>query len=424
MNPADHQNQPPRAEPDLAGIQARLAAIIASAMDAIISVDASQRIVLFNAAAEKMFRCKAGEVLGQSLDRLLLARAREVHHRAVPEFGRTGETVRRMGHLQPLSGLRANGEEFPVEVTISHVEVGGEKLYTAIVRDITERQRAQEQLNLQAAALKDQAQLLRQAQESVRQLNLELEQRVESRTAELAAAIGELESFTHSVAHDLRAPLRHIDAFARLLEEEHAAALPADARRYLEVIRNGSRQMNRLIDDLLNLSRVGRQVLKQELTPLGPLVQEVIAGLASEFQGRHIEWRVQPLPSVRCDPGLMKQVFSNLLGNAAKYTRLQPRAIIEVGALDSNGGATIFVRDNGVGFDMKYADKLFGVFQRLHQAEEFEGTGVGLATVERIVRKHGGRVWAEATAGKGAAFYFAVPTSAPAFQSPAPADPA
>src|SRR5260370_25727518 len=239
-------------------------------------------------------------------------------------------------------------------------------------------------------------------------MNVELEQRVQDRTAALTAANKELEAFTYSVAHDLRAPLRHIDAFTRILKEDFNNVLPAEAQHYLENISHGSRNMSRLVDDLLNLARVGRQEIKRLPTPLGGLVEEVLAGLKDETEGRVIEWRVAPLPTIECDPGLMKQVFANLLSNAVKYTRPRPVAVIEVGEAPMNGAAALFVRDNGVGFNMKYVDKLFGVFSRLHRAEDFEGTGVGLATGQRIIRKHGGKIGAEGAVGEVAVFYFAL----------------
>jgi len=226
------------------------------------------------------------------------------------------------------------------------------------------------------------------------------------RTAELTAANQELEAFTYSVAHDLRAPLRHIDAFTRILQEDFAGSFPAEAAQLLDTIRRGSENMSRLVNDLLNLAHVGRQELKREPTPLNTLVEEVIADLKGEVAGRDIEWKIANLPTIEGDPGLLKQVFANLLSNAAKYSRPREHAIIEIGLRKMNDETVLFIRDNGVGFNMKYADKLFGVFQRLHRAEEFEGTGVGLAIVERVIKRHGGHIWAESEVDKGATFYF------------------
>jgi signal transduction histidine kinase len=242
-------------------------------------------------------------------------------------------------------------------------------------------------------------------------LNEELERRVLQRTAELEATNKELEAFTYSVSHDLRAPLRRIDGFAKLLVDDYAAQLPDDAARYLSRVREGARYMGLLVDDLLNLARVGRQELKLQVTGLSSIVEHVAGTLTRDTEGRDIEWKIQPLPFVECDPALMEVVFTNLLSNAAKYTRPRSQAVIEVGTVEQNGRSVIFVRDNGVGFSMKYADKLFGVFQRLHRPEDFEGTGVGLATVQRILHKHGGAIWAQAELDKGACFYFTIGTA-------------
>ncbi len=499
------------AEIALRDSRVRLSGIIGSAMDAIISVDSQQRIVLFNAAAEKMFRCPASTAMGLSLDRFIPPRYRELHRRHVEEFGKTGVTSRAMGHLRPLSGMRYDGEEFPIEASISQIEVGGESIYTVILRDITERLRAQEALESQARMLREQAQMLdlanvmartlddriflwntgmermygwlrtetlgrvsrdilqtrlpqpieeiketlmrhgqwegevvrvrkdgtsitvssqwvlhrdqegkpsailevntditerKRAEQEVLRMNSELEQRVKERTAELTAANQELEAFTYSVAHDLRAPLRHIDAFTKILFDDFAAGMDPEALRYLENIRKGSQNMSRLVDDLLNLARVGRHEIKREKTPLNAVVEEVISELRRETEHRQVEWRVESLPTAISDPGLIKQVFANLLSNSVKYTRPRDKAIIQIGQTRIDGETVVYVQDNGVGFNMKYADKLFGVFQRLHRADEFEGTGVGLATVDRIVRKHGGRIWATSEPGKGATFYF------------------
>jgi light-regulated signal transduction histidine kinase (bacteriophytochrome) len=199
--------------------------------------------------------------------------------------------------------------------------------------------------------------------------------------------------------------------------EDYSAALPEDARRYLSRVREGTLHMGNLVDDLLNLARIGRKELNRQVTGLDSVVAEIISEQKRETEGREIEWRIQALPFSDCDPALLKVVMTNLISNAVKYTRPRQRAVIEIGTVEQDGGLVIFVRDNGVGFSMKYADKLFGVFQRLHRVEDFEGTGVGLATVQRIVHKHGGRIWAEAEIDKGATFYFTLAAVAQAQSS-------
>jgi light-regulated signal transduction histidine kinase (bacteriophytochrome) len=222
----------------------------------------------------------------------------------------------------------------------------------------------------------------------------------------LQLANRELEAFTYSVSHDLRAPLRQIDGFSRILSESLWYDLDDKARQYLIRIQEGTRHMGRLVDDLLALARLGQQSPRARETALTPIVLDVIAGLGPDATDREVEWRVGELPTAVCDPGLMRIVFTNLASNALKYTRPRSRATVEIGCMSHEGRPALFVRDNGVGFNMKYADKLFGVFQRLHRSEEFEGTGVGLATVQRIVHKHGGEIWADAAPDAGATFYF------------------
>lgn len=365
--------------------QNRAAGVIASAMDAILSVDEEQKIVLFNGAAERIFGSPAAKAIGQSIERFIPMRFRAHHGDHIHRFGKTGVTGRAMGTLGELWALRSNGEEFPVEASISQVEVGGKKLFTVILRDVTQN---------------------RAAEREIRRLNDELEQRVIERTAQLEAANRELESFSYSVSHDLRAPLRHISGFARILVEEFGTSLPEEAQRHLARIEQGTNRMGRLVDELLSLTRTGRQSLVVQVTELSTMVHDVIAMLEPETEGRTVEWKIGDLPFVECDPTLIRQVFQNLISNGLKYSRPRAQAVIEIGRMDKDGETVIFVRDNGVGFSMKYADKLFGVFQRLHGNEEFEGTGVGLATVHRIIEKHGGRVWAEAELDRGASFYF------------------
>lgn len=239
--------------------------------------------------------------------------------------------------------------------------------------------------------------------------NEELQQRLRDRAAELEAANSELDAFSHSVSHDLRAPLRAVAGYSRILLEESGAQLPERDLLLLRHIIAGAEQMGRLIDGLLNLSRLGRQALAKRPVNISALVQEVLQEMHEDQDGRQVEVRAGDLPDCIGDPSLLKQVFVNLLSNAFKYTRHREKAMVGVGCTQQDGANTYFVRDNGAGFDMRYADKLFVVFQRLHASNEFEGTGIGLSIVHRIVRRHGGRIWAEAEVDKGATFYFTLP---------------
>jgi PAS domain S-box-containing protein len=246
------------------------------------------------------------------------------------------------------------------------------------------------------------------AEQRLKRFNVELETKVAERTEALDAANRELEAFSYSVSHDLRAPLRAIDGFARLLEERHAAALAAEARGYVRRVREGAQRMNRLIEDLLALSRLGRAELRLREVDLSELAQAVAAELAAAAPERAVEWRIAPGLSARADPGLMRAALANLLGNAWKYTGRAERAVIELGRTP---GGELFVRDNGVGFDSQHAPGLFEPFRRLHAPEEFEGSGIGLAIVRRVIERHHGRVRAESAPGAGATFYFTLPAA-------------
>jgi PAS domain S-box-containing protein len=288
----------------------------------------------------------------------------------------------RYEHL-PLKTI--DGRKMDVEFVSNVYLVDGCKVIQCNVRDVTAR---------------------RKAEESVRQLNANLEQRVIERTAELEAANKELESFSYSVSHDLRAPLRAVDGFSQAVLEDYGPQLPEEGRRYLQTIREGAQRMGILIDDLLTFSRLSRMPLNKQEVKTDKLVRGVLEGLNSQREGRQIDVRIAELPPCQGDPALLKQVWLNLLSNAFKYTCNRAAAVVEVGCSQEQGEDIYFVRDNGTGFDMRHAGKLFGVFQRLHRAEEFEGTGVGLAIVQRIVHRHGGRVWADATVDRGATFRF------------------
>jgi light-regulated signal transduction histidine kinase (bacteriophytochrome) len=282
---------------------------------------------------------------------------------------------------------RKDGTSFPVEVSSRIIDVEEKQYYQAIIRDISER---------------------KQAEEEVRRLNLELEQRVLQRTAQLKAANEDLESFAYSISHDLRSPLLGIDGFSKILERRYSDQLDPEGKRLLFMIHSSTSHMGQLIDDLLSFSRWGRQEMKMSQIDMADLAKEVFSQLSPS--DRKVSFRVDSLPPIQADRSMIRQVLFNLLFNALKFSSGREDPLIEVGATEGPSENTYYVKDNGVGFDPQYADKLFIVFSRLHRAEEFSGTGVGLAIVKRIISGHGGRVWAEGAINQGATFWFTLPT--------------
>jgi len=353
----------------------RLRSLMESAPDAMIVVAEDGRIVLANAQTETLFGHARTELLQQPVETLIPERFRARHPEDVARY-LSAPSVRAMGTGQEFFGLRRDGSEFPAEIGLSPMRSDGGLHVVAAIRDVTERRRNEDAL------------------------------RTAKETAE--AANKELESFSYSVSHDLRAPLRAIDGFSRILLEEYGEKLDDEGQRLLGVLLTNTAKMGHLIDDLLAFSRLGRKPLRASRVDMNALVGGVLRE-ALAASGSPPNCTVHPLPDAVGDPALLQQVWVNLISNAIKFTSRAERPEIEVGARDEENAVVYWVRDNGAGFDMRYAGKLFGVFQRLHRDAEFPGTGVGLAIVQRIVARHGGSVRAEGAVGAGASFEFSLP---------------
>jgi PAS domain S-box-containing protein len=388
---------------ELEEIRIHTESIVATAIDAIVSMDAAGTITGFNPAAERTFLIAKEDAIGRRLADVIIPPSLRAQHTAgLARFLATGEE-RVIGTLLELSALRSDGTEFPAEISIAVDATSGTPEFTGFIRDITERmevERVREELIAVQQALHDETQ----------QMNADLERRVAERTRDLETANRELEAFSYSVSHDLRAPLRAMDGFARALSDELHEELGSEGMRYVGVIRESARHMGELVDDLLTFSRLGRSPLRRQTVQTAELVEKVLADLDQERGGATVT--VEELPPCDADPTLLKVVFVNLLSNAFKYSEKRDHPRVRVGTDGDGAVPCYFVADNGVGFDMRYADKLFGVFQRLHRMEDYEGTGVGLATAQRIVHRHGGRIWADAAVDRGATFFFTMEAAA------------
>jgi len=348
--------------------------ILDTAREAFISMDEQGRIVDWNPQAEEAFGWPREEVLGRPLaETLVPERYRQAHREALRRFLATGEGSI-LGKRVEMTALRADGSELPVELTVVAVKEDASYVFNAFLQDITERKRA--------------------------------EDTIKARTLELEASNAELEAFSYSVSHDLRAPLRSIDGFSQALLEDYDERLDEQGSEFLRRIRSATQRMGLLIDDLLDLSRVTRTELRREQVDLSAIASAIGRDLQQAQPDRQVNLTVEPGLVATADSRLMRTALANLLENAWKFTRNREVAEVRFGLAGSGPEKVFMVKDNGVGFDMRYAEKLFQPFQRLHNVQEYPGTGIGLATVSRIVRRHGGRVWAEASIDGGAAFYF------------------
>jgi PAS domain S-box-containing protein len=347
----------------------RFRSLLEAAPDAMVITDNTGHIVFANLQTQRMFGYETRALLGQAVDLLLPGQATGTGLARPIDYFRSPE-VRLMGSGLELYGRHKDGSEFPVEISLSPLETEGGRLVSSAIRDVSQRRITENALKL---------------------------------------ANRELEAFSYSVAHDLRAPLRGMSSFAKILATEHATALDSDARDCVQEIVSNARAMGRLIDALLALSRVTRSELQLETVDLSGLARSVADELARSEPRRHVQLDIEPGLTTTMDLVLAQALFSNLLGNAWKFTARVERARITVGSTTHLGLSAFYIRDNGAGFDASLASKLFVPFQRLHSAAEFEGTGIGLATVRRIVHRHGGEVWAHGSVGGGATFYFRIP---------------
>lgn len=351
--------------------------VVQTANDAIVSIDMAGDILFWNRRAELIFGYSAEDVAGRSMTMIMPERFREAHKAGLNRVSSGGES-RILGKTTvEVAGLKKDGTEFPIELSLSRWTGKDGLFFTGVIRDVTERKGMEEELSRKAE--------------------------------QLEAANKELEAFSYSVSHDLRVPLRAISGFSNILAEEYVEKLDDEGKRFLRIIIDNVQRMDALISDLLLFSRMGRKELVHSDVDIEGMVRSTFQELIAGIKGRSFDFNVGPLCKARGDRTMLQQVIVNLLSNAIKFTSHNENAKIEVGCYKNENENVHFIKDNGVGFDMKYSDKLFGVFQRLHSIEEFEGTGVGLAVSKRIIERHGGRMWGEGVVNEGATFYFSIP---------------